>query len=195
MSSEIQKERVKNLFIEYGVKTVRAEGVKSVTVRKIAKNANFSYATIYNYFKDLNHLLWHITMVFIREMVDFLSPYLKEKTLTLEGVKKIYHQYIKYFLENPHAFELIFFNQIGPPPEDLQLDENPSRLAELVLDKLAPNIGKKHMKPEEKRILADVLTTSIHGSLLLFFAGKAEGGQRSLFGKIDNILDFLLSKE
>ena len=49
---EIQRQRMMKYFIEAGKQIILEEGVKNVTVRKVADLAGYSYATLYNYFED-----------------------------------------------------------------------------------------------------------------------------------------------
>ena len=49
---EIQEQRMRGYFIQATKEIIKGEGIKSVSVRNIADRAGYSYATLYNYFKD-----------------------------------------------------------------------------------------------------------------------------------------------
>ena len=51
---QIQEERIKTYFLDSAKNLLRAEGLKGVSVRNVAYRAGYSYATLYNYFKDIN---------------------------------------------------------------------------------------------------------------------------------------------
>lgn len=55
---QIQEERIKTYFLDSAKNLLRAEGLKGVSVRNVAYRAGYSYATLYNYFKDINDLLF-----------------------------------------------------------------------------------------------------------------------------------------
>ena len=50
---QIQEERIKTYFLDSAKNLLRAEGLKGVSVRNVAYRAGYSYATLYNYFKDI----------------------------------------------------------------------------------------------------------------------------------------------
>ncbi|MDP4092633.1 MAG: TetR/AcrR family transcriptional regulator, partial [Bacillota bacterium] len=58
MNKELQKSRMKKYFIDAAKEILVNEGVSNVSVRKVGEVTGYSYATIYNYFKNLDHLLW-----------------------------------------------------------------------------------------------------------------------------------------
>lgn len=45
-------------FIDAANQIIENEGIESVTIRKVADIAGYNSATLYNYFNDLNHLLF-----------------------------------------------------------------------------------------------------------------------------------------
>ena len=53
----ILEQRMKGYFIQAAMEILRGEGIKDLSVRNVAEKAGYSYATLYNYFKDLNELL------------------------------------------------------------------------------------------------------------------------------------------
>jgi len=95
-------------FIESTKGLLRSEGLKSVNVRSVAENAGYSYATLYNYFKDLNELIFECVKDFQGECETLITA----KTGQLEHGKGkiaiIVQEYITYFTEYPGIFELFF---------------------------------------------------------------------------------------
>jgi AcrR family transcriptional regulator len=136
MTTKLQKVRIRQYFVEAAKSLVIADGVSNVTVRKIAEIAGFSYATIYNYFRDINHLLWHVLMSFIEDTVQFLEPHLGSKPYTLGKIKEIYQEYVRYFLQRPNVLDLIIAHQIGEPPEEFRSYTADAQLAPLLLANL-----------------------------------------------------------
>ena len=49
----IQEERIRKYFIDAAKELIRGEGLSVVTARNVAERAGYSYATLYNYFKDI----------------------------------------------------------------------------------------------------------------------------------------------
>lgn len=193
MTTKLQKERTKQYFIEAAKKAVISDEVSNVTVRKIAEIAGFSYATIYNYFKDLDHLLWHVVASCIDDVVHFLEYHLGNKPYTFSKTKEIYREYVGYFLQKPNVFRLIFFHQIGDPPEEFQGYSDEPQLAPLLLSNLE-DLKCRSIGKGEVPILARIITSSIHGMLSLFLSNKTAQSPNDLKQNVDKMLGFLLLK-
>ena len=173
---------------------VLKEGISDLSVRKIGEAAGFSYATIYNYFKDLNHLLWHVTMSFINDITGFLGVLLGKKPFFLADAQTLYRAYSDYFLERPNVFQLLFFGQIGEaPPEFAGMDDKPE-LAESVLINLEASGECCPLNDSDKRTAAALLTSSVHGMLLLRITGKSTGSKELFLTGMDAMLEFLIRK-
>ena len=54
----IQEERMKGYFIQATKEILKGEGLRAASVRNIADQAGYSYATLYNYFKDIKELIF-----------------------------------------------------------------------------------------------------------------------------------------
>ena len=193
MTTELQKKRNKQYFIEAAKNIVVADDVSNVTVRKIADDAGFSYATIYNYFHDVNHLLWHVVISCVDDVVQSLNRHLKPAPYTFSRIKDIYREYVGYFLLKPNVFRLIFFHQIGEPPEELGSYSDKPHLAPLLLSNLEDprcrSIGK-----DEVPVLARIITSSIHGMLSLHLSKKTDQSPDDLKQNVDKMLEYLLLK-
>ena len=193
MATKIQKTRIKQYFIDAAKNAVIKKGVSNVTVREIAEIAGFSYATIYNYFKDLNHLLWHVVMSCIDDLVHTLDRHLENKPYTFSRIKEIYQEYIGYFLQRPNIFRLIFFHQIGDPPKEFQDYRDDPQLALLLLSNLKDSRCRVISKGEIS-VLARIITSSIHGMLSLYLSKKTDQNPADLKQNVDNMLGYLLLK-
>src|SRR5512133_1434274 len=55
-NKEIQEQRMRGYFIQAAKEILKGEGLRSLNVRHIADKAGYSYATLYNYFEDVNEL-------------------------------------------------------------------------------------------------------------------------------------------
>ena len=70
---EIQERRMKGYFIDATKELLKGEGLSAVSVRSVADKAGYSYATLYNYFKDLNDLIFECVRDFQTEWECFFS--------------------------------------------------------------------------------------------------------------------------
>jgi len=81
------------------------EGLKSLTVRKIAEKIDYSPGTIYLYFKDKQHIIHHL----LEENLEDLYKKFSEIILTdnaSEDLKNIFRTYIFFYLNDNSKFIL-----------------------------------------------------------------------------------------
>lgn len=111
-NKQIQEARMRGYFLESAKNLIKGEGLKSISVRNVAHHAGYSYATLYNYFQDINDLLFRCVEDFCREAEEFVVTKTKERE-GIEGVKAVSRAYVAYFTEYPGVFELFFLERMG----------------------------------------------------------------------------------
>lgn len=191
MSKELQKQRIRTYFIEAAKKIALEQGGSAVTIRNSAELAGYSYATIYNYFSDLNDLLWNVSLSCMSDIVKELTPKLQAEHFDLSDVKRIYREYAGVFVHNPKLFELLFFNFVTPPQEDSRADKGEAGLAQLILTKFRGGGGRK-IPGSRIPDLSQILTSSVHGHLALYFSGKTTQNPDDLYSRIEITLKYIL---
>jgi len=83
------------------------EGFQNVSLRRIAENIEYSPATIYLYFKDKNDILFALHTVSFDELYKFQQQVQKIKD-PAKRLRKHGEAYIKFALENPEMYNLMF---------------------------------------------------------------------------------------
>jgi AcrR family transcriptional regulator len=105
---EIQEERMKGYFIQAAKEIIKAEGIRAISVRNIADRAGYSYATLYNYFKDVKDLIFICITDFQEECRIFIYDEVKNFSNGKENIKAKVKAFVKYFVLYPGIFELFF---------------------------------------------------------------------------------------
>ena len=59
---EIQEQRMRQYFIDAAKEIIKGEGLKCISTRNVSDRAGYSYATMYNYFKNINDLIYETSM-------------------------------------------------------------------------------------------------------------------------------------
>lgn len=106
-----KKKRIMIYFIEATEKLIHEEGIDGLSIRKIATEAGYNSATIYNYFEDLEHLILFASVRYLREYVISLSEYIKPNMNALERYKAIYDCFNEYAFRSPDIFDNMFFGK------------------------------------------------------------------------------------
>jgi AcrR family transcriptional regulator len=107
----IKRLRTMGYFITAADEIIQEEGIDKATIRNIAKKAGYNSATIYNYFNDLEHLIFftkisHLEVYKARlynEIPDDLDP--------LEELIKVFRIFAEETFKNPYDFYDLFFSK------------------------------------------------------------------------------------
>jgi AcrR family transcriptional regulator len=106
--NEIQEERVKGYFIAAAKDLIRGEGLVVVSARNVAERAGYSYATLYNYFKDIRDLIFSCVEDFLDECRVFVQDYASKAPGGEEHLQFVTSGYCNFFIQYPGIFELLF---------------------------------------------------------------------------------------
>jgi AcrR family transcriptional regulator len=112
-NKQIQEQRIRGYFIQATKDILKGEGLKGVSVRNIAQQAGYSYSTIYNYFKDVNDLVFLCISDFQKECEVFVSEQTNGKPQGMERLKATVVSYANYFVEYPGIFDLFYLAKVG----------------------------------------------------------------------------------
>lgn len=104
---EREKAELKELILETAKKILLKSGKQGLSIRKIAKEIEYSPATLYIYFKDKDEILHELMeMGFMR-----MNTYMVHAFGTMDPVERIYEigkAYVKFGLEQKDWYDLMF---------------------------------------------------------------------------------------
>ncbi|MFA6599132.1 MAG: TetR/AcrR family transcriptional regulator [Ignavibacteriaceae bacterium] len=160
---------MKSYFIQATKEILKGEGLKCISVRNVAERAGYSYATLYNYFKDVKDLIFECVLDFQEECEEFVKGETESTPSGPGKIKAIAKAYIKYFIQYPGIFELFFLEKTN----ELAHKQPTIMLIYSFLDKLSENewdfcIKTDSMNAEEAVITRDTLHYTVIGMLLFY---------------------------
>lgn len=165
---DIKKKRILKAFINSVREVINDEGIENVTIRKIANVAGYNSATIYNYFDNLNQLIFFGAISFLDDYVQAIPFYINKSDDALEQFLLIWECFVKNSFENPNIFYAIFTENIGDNSEDLfkkyyqlfpeELNNIPKKYIPMLLESELSKRCSIHIKP---CIKAGYFTTEI----------------------------------
>lgn len=106
-----RRKRIMVYFIEATRNLIQTEGVDGLSIRKIANEAGYNSATLYNYFHDLEHLTLFGSVCYLRDYVMALSTSLSPQMNSLERFRTIYQCFNDIAFRNPDIFHNMFFGR------------------------------------------------------------------------------------
>ena len=107
----VKKKRVMMLFIEAAEGLLRKEGPGGLSIRKVASEAGYNSATLYNYFQDLEHLTLFASVRYLREYVALLEKNLTEDMNAFQRYRMIYRCFNTCAFREPEIFHGMFFGR------------------------------------------------------------------------------------
>ena len=187
----IKSERIKKYFVDAAKEIIIHNGVEGVSVRKVADLAGYSYATIYNYFDDLNALLLDVKASMIRDMITYMGGIQSGKMLGIEELKGLNRMYVGYYLEHPHIFR--FFYSFRLNGEMSAADQQSFGYTQRWHDTYEGLVQKGILREADVEIAARSIIYALHGALDLYFSGNGLT-KEILFEEVDNFTDYILQR-
>lgn len=180
-NKEIQRQRMMRYFIDATKEIIKEEGLKGISVRKVGEKAGYSYATIYNYFNDLNTLLNYCVFDFLEDCYKYMISFKNDELNPREQIIIYASAYIKYFVKNPDLFQLIFLEELGRPPENLLKKDRKPSIGLLLNESLTECAKDGFIADEDTQLLQELIGSYLRGKLVFFL-------KRGHAQKLDNIL-------
>jgi AcrR family transcriptional regulator len=186
INKTIQEERMKGYFIEATKKILKGEGLKSLNVRNIAKEAGYSYATLYNYFKDVKDLVFECVKDFREECFQVVESETGKINRGFPRIKAVVFSYMKFFVQYPGIFELFFLERIN----DLGYRQSTLSLIYNLLDDLTENEWKYCIEnkicTEKQAELKTEALKNISLGILIFYLNRYNPDKYDEFELIAN---------
>lgn len=190
--TEIQIQRIKQLFITAAKDMIRGEGLAVISARNVAERAGYSYATLYNYFSDIRDLIFSCIEEFMEECRIFIKNNTAGNTKGIERISLLTKSYVKFFIQYPGIFELIYMQK----PADISSPNSAITCIDgffksIILDD--PENIKKCMKGslDEISIKTDFYSYAVHGLLLFHLNRRNTKKYSDIMKEIENLTSFL----
>lgn len=183
---EIQEIRMKRYFIDACKSIICGEGVHSLSSRNIAEAAGFSYATLYNYFKDMKDLLTICVEEFIQEAAEFI----KNKKIKTQGKRAIIDKAIAftmYFVQYPGIYAVVFTENIRELRSQTTFKET---LDSLFSELLAEDWENENIK--DFSLKEELIKHTIYSSLLLYLNRYSPKNYKDFMNTLNQQLNYIL---
>ncbi len=188
----LKRERIKMYFIEAAKEIIINEGYASVSVRKVADMAGYSYATIYNYFADLNELMWEVKEVMVEELVEALQKKMQRTTYDIEEVKKGIRIYTEYYFKNPNVFEFFYFCPLSKPDNKTADKKEVPDFDAIWKETFKGLVLEGRLREQDIEVVAKTFIYAIHGLIMLSFSNNGDLTEKKVYEELDKIVDFIL---
>ena len=105
-------------FISATDELINEIGIENVTIRNIAQRAGYNSATIYNYFENLDHLIFFGAMKNIKDYALSLNIYLENAENAMDRFLLVWECFLYYAFLKPDIYNAIFFPKLSKDIEE-----------------------------------------------------------------------------
>jgi AcrR family transcriptional regulator len=186
-NKQLQEQRMKGYFMQATKELLKGEGLKSINVRNIAQQAGYSYATLYNYFKDVKELVFLCVTDFQEECTAEIESKVSHIPDGIERIKSISKAYIAYFVQYPSVFNLFFIEKLG----DIGQKQPTAELIYSYLDRLCEKdwqycIAHNQISQSESELMKQELNFVACGMLLYYMNRIQPANYQEFTNTVDN---------
>ncbi|MCI6609374.1 MAG: TetR/AcrR family transcriptional regulator [Ezakiella sp.] len=105
-------------FVDSARNIIKTEGIENVTIKKLGESTKLNPATIYNYFDNVEHLLYFAKLEVFDEFNEDLSNWVKEGDDPLMVYKKVWRAFAKHSFEKPEEYREVLFSPFAKSHPD-----------------------------------------------------------------------------
>ncbi len=156
---------------------------QNINMRLIAKEAKVSTTAFYRHYKNKNDLMAEV----MRKGYQLLNKDMKDIHMDKEGFVAYGAQYIKFGLEHPHIYDLIF----GSPDIDRKLYPDLQKASHMAFNRLVDGVRSFMPDNSEKEIMikAYQIWASVHGIVGILRHSEKVGNNTGTLKWIKNNLE------
>lgn len=117
INKEDRIKRTMSHFIDVTDELINEIGIENVTIRKVAESAGYNSATIYNYFENLDHLIFFASFRNTKDYAFNLGSYLQDSRNAMDTFLLIWECFCDHAYAKPEIYEAIFFVDLNKDSE------------------------------------------------------------------------------
>jgi len=159
------------ILIDAAKKVLERSGMEKLSARTVAREADCSVGTIYNYYESMNALILRINGQTLNLLLERLQVAFEEAADSGRSVGHLIAEHYMLFAQENMPYWTLLFEHKLPPGEDYpdwyqkQVDD----IFAVVREALRPFLPKD---PEQARKATHVLWAGFHGIIVLNVSGK-----------------------
>jgi AcrR family transcriptional regulator len=154
------------IIIEAAKKLFHEEGVDAVSMRRISAEVGMGAMTLYKYFKNKNDILYFIWDEFFSALFNNLNDEINSELSGKALLKRLFHTYLQYWMDNPNHFRMIFLNEDKGDQDNYFVDR--SSIESKIFDVFLPTIHQtlKGVEKDQSEFIVQSLFCYMNGIAL-----------------------------
>ncbi len=195
-----EREEKKDLILDAAKRISIEEGFEKVSIRKIAEEIEYSPGTIYLYFKNRDEILFELHNIAFQK---FYKEQLKISHITepFEKLREHGRVYIKFGLDNPDLYELMFIVQApGNEIESSQSWNEGMKTFDFLRSNVQECLDAGYFKGSDANTLSIAMWSLVHGIVSLYLRKRMAMVPKDfikpvMFGAYETMIDNLNQKK
>ncbi len=169
----IDPDQLKESFLSVAQKILEQEGRSALNARHLAQRVGYSVGTLYNVFKNMEDLIFHINANTMEGLKVFLLSAIEKANSPKQLAKVIGSSYLEYARRNVHVWNLLFEYQVDRD-ENLPYwyQQKVKEVFHVVEGALEDLLSHLSMDRRKIRRATRTLWAGLHGICLLELNGK-----------------------
>ncbi len=191
------EERTRALFVEAAKEILMGEGISCISARNVAERAGYSYATLYNYFRDMGDLVIVCLDEFSVDTLRFVEKdtEMAHRINPVNGIKVKLNSLVKYFIQYPGIYDLFYLEKIGTSKNRAQSSSTVTSLVGRLIEKEWEEFcSNENLEQREINLRKDQLLFVFSGLMLLYQNRNYPGGYAELTEKLDEQIDLVMNQ-
>jgi AcrR family transcriptional regulator len=195
-----EREEMKKVILDAAIRVSVDEGFEKVSIRKIAEMIEYSPGTIYLYFRNRDEILFELHNIAFRKFY--------EEQLTTAGIENPWERlrehgkvYIRFALDNPDLYELMFIVQA--PGNEIEINQSWNagmKTFEYLKQNIQECIDHGYLLGKDANVMSIAMWSFCHGLVSLFLRKRMamvpkEYIRPVLFDAFDTMLNNLDQKK
>ena len=163
-----EREEMKELILDAAKKISLEEGFSKVSIRKIAEEIEYSPGTIYLYFKSRDEILFELHNIAFQKFYkeQLMINHIAEP---FEKLREHGRVYIRFGLENPDLYELMFIVQApGNEIETSQSWNEGMKTFDFLRSNIQECLDAGYFKGSDANTLSIAMWSLVHGIVSLY---------------------------
>jgi len=157
VAQELNRTRI----LEEAKELFTLRGYNQLTMRHIANSLGYSHGALYYHFKDKAELFYSMVAEDFDKLLGLQKEFIQHDQPRMEGLKRIMLEFIRFGMENPHHYEIMFMVR---DPELLRYTRPmQNQCLELFYAMVVRVVGKSAGNGFDHYMMAHSLFMSLHG--------------------------------
>ena len=168
-SSHYHHGNLHQAMLEAAIAELRTGSVEQLSLRALARRVGVSQSAPYRHFRDKDDLLAQLAIWSFNELEQALLSACQSAAPLRQRLRACGYAYIQYALSHPEKYRLMFGRFLPDRQQNPGLHESGERAFMVLANLIAEGINEAVLIPQDPKLLAFHLWSSIHGlsSLLL----------------------------